>query len=82
MSDADRKRILRQKQTREESEKQQKWEKEREDAKWAAASAIHHRYKTNLSEMIMEAAREAIKGMSTSPENPVTLNQSAKAVCL
>jgi hypothetical protein len=81
-SDADRKRAARQKQMREAEEKQQQWQAERDKLKWAAAAEIQKRYKDNLSDMIMEAAQEAIAGRTTFPDKPVSLKVSAKAVCL
>ena len=83
-SDADRKRAARQKQMREAEEKQQQWQAERDKFKWVAAAEIQKRYKDNLSDMIMEAAQEAIARMSSSVDKSVDaeLKVSAKAVCL
>ena len=79
-SDADRKFAARRKQQQDELDKQKKWEEDRERAKWAAAAAIELQYKTKLNDMVLEAAREAVAGMSASPENPLTLQKSAKLV--
>ena len=82
LSDAERMQAARKKQKREALDMAVQWAAEREKAKWAAAAEIQQRYKSNLSQVILEAAREAIKGMHTHTENPVELEVSAKAVCL
>jgi hypothetical protein len=82
MSDAERVEAARTKKKRELLDQHAQWEAEREKAKWVAAAEIQQQYRNNLSEMILEAAREAIKGMRSSPENPGELDVSAKAVCL
>jgi hypothetical protein len=83
-TDADRKKAARQKQMREVLEAQEKAQDERDKLKWAAAAVIQKRYKDNLADMILDAARAAITGMHSSVEK--TINQelkiSAKAVCL
>ena len=78
ISDHDRKRAARQKQMREAADKEKQWQDERDKLKWAAAAEIQKRYKDNLSDMIMEAAQEAIASSSTL----ASLKVSAKAVCL
>jgi hypothetical protein len=84
-SEAERRAATRRKQQQDEETKNKAWEQERERAKFAAATAIALRYKTDLNDMVLEAAREAVAGIT--PQGfegmkALTLPESAKLVRL
>jgi hypothetical protein len=83
-SAAERQAAARRKQQQDVLEKQKAWEQDRERAKFAAATAIALQYKTNLNDMVLEAAREAVAGLTEAVVGmkPLTLPESAKLVRL
>jgi hypothetical protein len=83
-SEAERRAATRKRQQQDKDLQHKAWEQERERAKCAAATAIALRYKTDLNDMVLEAAREAVAGLTQAAEGmkKLTLPESAKLVRL